>query len=210
MRKGLGLLIMSFFFGLTSLAPALGGEFGIWPGMLGPCVWCSPKVDALPYVKPQKSAYSFFSELKKKNGTVKKVIQKANLGCFIFNMNSNIILGGKERKLGMALENGCSTVISSGVRAGFVDFLLMEPAKHMSITVGLDDLSEDMKARMYAKVYGNGREIGKASCLKVSEPRSFTLDLEGIQRLKFEVGVYIKTPGLKNPVKAVITDAFMW
>lgn len=203
-----------FAFGwLTFSASSQAGDFGILPQLFGPCFLKGPGVEALPYKSPPKGATPFFLEVQKKDGAIRKVFERAEPGCFVFETNPKetpVWLMGRAWKLGLIFKNGCSTTIDKGPRQGVVDYLLTRPYETLGLLVGLDEAGEDPKARMSLRVYGDGKELGKAICLKMGGPKLMRLDLKGVKRLKFSMGVYISTPGLKSPARGALTSVYAW
>jgi hypothetical protein len=198
---------------LAASGSSLAGDFGILPQLCGPCFLRGPEIEALTYKNPPKGATPFFLEAQKKDGTVRKVFERADPGCFMFEVNPKempVWLMGRPWKLGLILKNGCSTTIDKGPRQGIADYILTRPYKTLGLLVGLDEAGQDQKARMSLRVYGDGKELGRAICLKMGEPKLMRLDLKGVKRLTFSVGVYISTPGLRNPARAALTSVYAW
>lgn len=198
---------------LTFSGLSRAGDFGILPQLFGPCFLRGAHVKALPYKNPPKGATPFFLEAQKKDGAIRKVFERAEPGCFTFEVNPKqmpVWLMGRAWKMGLILKNGCSTTIDKGPRQGVSEYLLTRPYETLGILVGLDEAGQDPKARMSFKVFGDGKELGRAICLKMGEPKLMRLNIKGVKRLSFSVGVYVSTPGLESPARAALTSVYVW
>jgi hypothetical protein len=167
----------------------------------------------LPYKTPPKGTIPFFVEAAKEEVGVRKVLMKAEPGCFLFETNPKaapVWLQGKAWKLGLTFKNGCPTSVDRGSRQGVAEYLLARPYSMLSLLAGLDEAGEDPKARMSLQIFGDGKELARATCLKLGEPKLMSVDLRGVKRLTFVLGVYVVSPGLKNPARASIAGVYVW
>lgn len=198
---------------VLSAASVYALDFGYLPGIFGPCFLKGPHTDALPYKTPPKGTAPFFVEAAKKDLSVREVFKKAEPGCFLFEVNPKaepVLLQGREWKLGLIFKNGCPTSVDRGSRQGVAEYLLARPYSMLSLLAGLDEAGEDPKARMSLQIFGDGKELARATCLKLGEPKLMSVDLKGVKRLTFVLGVYVASPGLKNPARASIASVYAW
>lgn len=201
---------------MLSTPPVFAQDFGFLPGIFGPCLLKGPSVEALPYKMPPKGSVPLFAEAQKAakiEAGVREVLMKAEPGCFMFEANPKkapVWLKGRAWKIGLTFKNGCPTTVNAGPRKGVAEYLLAEPYSTLSLLVGLDEAGEDPKARMSLQIFGDGKKLARATCLKMGEPKLVSVDLRGVKRLTFVVGVYVVSPGLKNPARGSIVSANAW
>jgi len=198
---------------VLSAASVYAVDFGCLPEIFGPCFLKGPHADALPYKTPPKGTAPFFTEAAKKDSSVREVLKKAEPGCFLFEVNPKaapVWLQGRAWKLGLTFKNGCPTSVGRGSRQGVAEYLLARPYSMLSLLAGLDEAGEDPKARMSLQIFGDGKELARATCLKLGEPKLMSVDLKGVKRLTFVLGVYVASPGLKNPARASIASVYAW
>ena len=198
---------------VLSAASVYAVDFGYLPEIFGPCFLKGPHTDALPYKTPPKGTAPFFVEAAKKDLSIREVLKKAEPGCFLFEVNPKsepVLLQGREWKLGLIFKNGCPTSVDRGSRQGVAEYLLARPYSMLSLLAGLDEAGEDPKARMSLQIFGDGKELARATCLKLGEPKLMSVDLKGVKRLTFVLGVYVASPGLKNPARASIASVYAW